>query len=104
MTSLPVRVNALGLDTTEHGDASGVEVILHGPADAAKLRKAGFSWRVEDADLGATMRKPERPTRRMPRRRRVGAAERTHVLPHARRDQRRARRAGRASTRRSSSR
>ncbi len=51
------KVNNLGLDTTEHGDATGVEVVLHSAADAAKLRKAGFSWRVEDADLAATMRK-----------------------------------------------
>ncbi len=50
------KVNALGLDTTEHGDTSGVEVILHGSADEARLREAGFTWRVEDADLAATMR------------------------------------------------
>ena len=50
------KVNELGLDTTEHGDDSGVEVILHGKSDAAKLRAAGFTWRVEDADLAATMR------------------------------------------------
>jgi zinc carboxypeptidase len=51
------KVNELGLDTTEHGDDTGVEVILHGKSDAAKLRAAGYTWRVEDADLGATMRK-----------------------------------------------
>ena len=51
------KVNNLGLDTTEHGDASGVEVVLHSAADAKKLRAAGFSWRVEDADLAASMRK-----------------------------------------------
>src|SRR6188768_3133610 len=45
------KVADLGLDTTEHGDAQGVEVILHGRADAQRLRDAGFSWRVEDADL-----------------------------------------------------
>ena len=50
------KVNELGLDTTEHGDDTGVEVILHGKSDAAKLRAAGFTWRVEDADLAATMR------------------------------------------------
>ena len=50
------RVNALGLDTTEHGDRTGVEVVLHSAADAQKLRAAGFTWRVEDADLAATMR------------------------------------------------
>ncbi|WP_392545097.1 M14 family metallopeptidase [Oryzobacter telluris] len=51
------KVNNLGLDTTEHGDASGVEVLLHSAADAKRLRDAGFTWRVEDADLAATMRK-----------------------------------------------
>lgn len=51
------RVAALGLDTTEHGDATGVEVVLHSAADAKTLREAGFTWRVENADLGATMRK-----------------------------------------------
>ncbi|WP_377643547.1 M14 family metallopeptidase [Oryzobacter terrae] len=51
------RVNNLGLDTTEHGDATGVEVVLHSAADARRLRAAGFTWRVEDADLAATMRK-----------------------------------------------
>jgi hypothetical protein len=50
------KVNELGLDTTEHGDDTGVEVILHGKSDAAKLRAAGFTWRVEDPDLAATMR------------------------------------------------
>lgn len=51
------RVNALGLDTTEHGDEHGVEVILHNSGDAARLRDAGFTWTVTDADLRATMRK-----------------------------------------------
>lgn len=51
------RVDALGLDTTEHGDSSGVEVVLHSAADAQKLRAAGFRWRVEDADLASTMRR-----------------------------------------------
>ena len=51
------KVAGLGLDTTEHGDAQGVEVVLHGRADAQRLRDAGFSWRVEDADLRATMAK-----------------------------------------------
>ncbi len=49
-------VAALGLDTTEHADPSGVGVVLHSRADAARLRAAGFSWRVEDADLAASSR------------------------------------------------
>ncbi|WP_411941953.1 M14 family metallopeptidase [Oryzobacter faecalis] len=51
------KVNALGLDTTEHGDATGVEVVLHSAADAKKLEDAGFTWTVEDADMAATNRK-----------------------------------------------
>lgn len=51
------RVNSLGLDTTEHGDTRGVEVVLHSKADAQRLRDAGFTWTVRDADLRATMRK-----------------------------------------------
>lgn len=49
-------VDALGLDTTEHADATGVDVVLHGRADAAKLRAAGKSWTVKIADLAATER------------------------------------------------
>jgi hypothetical protein len=51
------RVNSLGLDTTEHGDTRGVEVVLHSDADAKRLRDAGFTWTVRDADLRATMRR-----------------------------------------------
>lgn len=57
-------VNELGLDTTEHGDATGVGVILHTAADAKRLRDAGFTWRVEDADLGATTRQSAADDRR----------------------------------------
>jgi Zinc carboxypeptidase len=41
----------LGLDTTEHADATGVDVVLHGAEDAQVLRDAGFAWKVEIADL-----------------------------------------------------
>ncbi len=58
------RVNGLGLDTTEHGDARGVEVVLHSTADAQRLRDAGFTWTVRDADLRATMRKAAEADRR----------------------------------------
>jgi hypothetical protein len=51
------RVTGLGLDHTEHGDATGVEVVLHSRADAQRLRDAGFTWTVRDADLGATLRR-----------------------------------------------
>lgn len=50
------RVAALDLDTTEHGDAAGVEVVLHDAEDERTLRAAGFTWTVEDADLAATVR------------------------------------------------
>ena len=45
------RLQALGLDLTEHGTATTVEVVLHGKADADKLREAGFTYTTEIADL-----------------------------------------------------
>ena len=45
------RLQGLGLDVTEHGDQGHLDVVLHGAADAAKLRGAGFSYRTEVADL-----------------------------------------------------
>ena len=47
------KVSKLGLDMTEHGDATGVEVVLHGTKDAARLREAGFDYNVKIADLAA---------------------------------------------------
>jgi hypothetical protein len=47
------RLQALGLDLTEHGTDTTVEVVLHGEADEAKLEEAGFSYTVEIADLAA---------------------------------------------------
>ena len=47
------KVSKLGLDMTEHGDASGVEVVLHGSKDRARLREAGFTYDVKIADLAA---------------------------------------------------
>ncbi|KGN39144.1 peptidase M14 [Knoellia subterranea KCTC 19937] len=49
-------VDALGLDTTEHADATGVDVVLHGRADVQKLRAAGHTWTVKIADLAAEER------------------------------------------------
>jgi hypothetical protein len=51
------RLQGLGLDLTEHGSADSVEVVLHGKADAAKLKEAGFAYTVEIADLAAKGRK-----------------------------------------------
>jgi hypothetical protein len=45
------RLQGLGLDLTEHGTDTTVEVVLHGKADADELRDAGFTWKTEIADL-----------------------------------------------------
>ena len=47
------RLQALGIDTTDHSDGSGQDAILHSPADARKLSEAGFTYRVKIADLAA---------------------------------------------------
>ena len=47
------RLQGLGLDLTEHGDADSVDVVLYGEADARRLREAGFSYTVRIADLAA---------------------------------------------------
>jgi hypothetical protein len=46
-----------GLDLTEHGREHYLDVVLHGAKDAAALTKAGFSYRVLVADLGALDRR-----------------------------------------------
>lgn len=45
------RLNRLGLDVTEHAGRDYVEVVLYGAQDVAKLRRGGFGWDVEIADL-----------------------------------------------------
>jgi Zinc carboxypeptidase len=47
------RLQALGLDLTEHGDGNSLEVLLHGHADERVLRRAGFRYTVRIADLAA---------------------------------------------------
>ena len=47
------RLQGLGLDLTEHGDADSVDVVLYGEADARRLREAGFTYTVRIADLAA---------------------------------------------------
>ena len=47
------RLQGLGLDLTEHGDADSVEVVLYGSGDAQRLRDAGFTYTVRIADLAA---------------------------------------------------
>jgi hypothetical protein len=54
------RLQALGLDLTEHAGAHSVEVLLHGRADAATLRRAGFRYTVRVADLAARTRRNNR--------------------------------------------
>ncbi len=54
------RLQALGLDLTEHGDANSLEVLLHGRADARTLRRAGFRYTVRVADLAARTRRNHR--------------------------------------------
>ena len=51
------RLQGLGLDLTEHGTATTVEAVLHGAADAQKLKDAGFTYRTEIADLVAKAEK-----------------------------------------------
>jgi hypothetical protein len=51
------RLQTLGLDLTEHGDANSVEVVLHGKADVQTLRRAGFRYSVEIANLAARTRR-----------------------------------------------
>jgi len=45
------RLETLGLDLTEHAGRDYVEVVLHTPADVAKLIDAGFTYDVRIADL-----------------------------------------------------
>ena len=51
------RLQTLGLDLTEHGGAKSLEVVLHGRADARRLRRAGFRYTVRIADLAAHTRR-----------------------------------------------
>ena len=60
--STPTRARAqqladLGLDVTEHGGPGYLSVVLHGAADAAKLRDAGFQWTTAVGDLTVQSRR-----------------------------------------------
>ena len=50
------RLVALDVDLTEHGHEGSLGVVLHGKADADKLRRAGFEWEVEVDDVTARNR------------------------------------------------
>jgi zinc carboxypeptidase len=45
------RLTSLGLDLTEHGGPTYVEVVLHNAADAHELVTSGFTWTVRIPDL-----------------------------------------------------
>jgi len=45
------RLQTLGLDLTEHGDADSIEVVLYGEEDAQVLRRNKFRYTVRIADL-----------------------------------------------------
>jgi hypothetical protein len=45
------RLNALGLDLTEHAGHDYIEVVLHTADDEQALRDAGFTWDVRIADM-----------------------------------------------------
>jgi Zinc carboxypeptidase len=46
----------LGLDLTEHGGPTFVEVVLHSPADALRLLNSGYTWTVTIPDLALRQR------------------------------------------------
>ncbi len=77
------RLQDLGLDLTEHGTESTLEVVLHGKADADTLKRNGFTYRTEIADLAAKAKK-NRDTDRQ-----YAAATPASALPSGRTDYRR---------------
>jgi len=77
------RLEALGLELTEHGHAGRLDVVAHGEADLRTLRRAGFSYEVEVADLGAQARRDRAADRRYARRA-ARAAQATPTLPSGR--------------------
>lgn len=78
------RLQGLGLDLTEHGTATTVEVVLHGDADVQKLKKAGFRYTVEIADLKARTEANRKADQRY-----ATAAAAGSVLPSGRTEYRR---------------
>jgi zinc carboxypeptidase len=61
------RLQGLGLDLTERGDANSISVLLHGAADARKLRTAGFTYTVRVADVAKQTRADQRADARYAR-------------------------------------
>jgi len=58
------RLQTLGLDLTESGDADSIEVVLYGEQDAQKLQKAKFRYTVRVADLAKRVQAQRRADRR----------------------------------------
>ena len=83
------RLQGLGLDLTESGDANSIDVVIAGDADARKLRAAKLHYRVKIADLAARARanraRPTGATRSGPPGRAAAPPEREDHLPPPRR-------------------
>ncbi|HYI35353.1 MAG TPA: M14 family zinc carboxypeptidase [Thermoleophilaceae bacterium] len=62
------ELTRLGLDLTEHGGRNYVEVVLHGAADAKRLREAKFQYVVQTRDLYAQALRDRRAEKRQSRR------------------------------------
>jgi len=58
------RLQRLGLDLTESGDANSIDVVLYGQADANKLQRAKFHYTVRVADLAKRVEAQRREDRR----------------------------------------
>ena len=58
------RLQTLGLDLTEHGDADSIEVVLYGKRDQDTLRAAKFKWTVRIKDLDKRVEQNRRADRR----------------------------------------
>ena len=58
------RLQTLGLDLTESGDANSIDVVLYGEQDARKLQAAKFHYTVRVADLAARVQAQRRADRR----------------------------------------
>jgi Zinc carboxypeptidase len=74
------RLQRLGLDLTENGDANSIEVVLHGDQDVAALRRNKFRYTVRIADLAQR----NRADRRADRRYRARVAQAGSALPSGR--------------------
>ena len=58
------RLQTLGLDLTESGDANSIDVVLYGEQDARKLQAAKFHYTVRVVDLAKRVQAQRRADRR----------------------------------------